>query len=135
MSYKVNETILEKWENEKFYKKDIRLVMKEIMKYFGLERLRGMKEIELIGKKIDGGFLICEISYFKNDYRKNRDYGYDINLFDDDGNLVYDESDGEIVSKDKIKTYVNNFDYVFSYDDENKKLTENLRKKLFYPYI
>jgi len=131
MSYKIDSDILEKMENGKFYKKDMRTILKGITKSFGLKRMKGLKEIELIGKKLNGGYLVCEISY----YRQGKDYGYEINLFDDDGNLVYDESDGEISSKDKIKLYVNNFDYVFTYENENKELVENLRKKLFYPYI
>ena len=133
--YKISNEILEKMKNGKFYKKDMRFIIKEISKFFGLKRLRGLKEIELIGKIIDGGILIYEIIRSAHSMPGViKDYGYDIYLFNTNGVLVYDESDGEITKVGKIKTYVNYFDKVINYNNKNNDL-EKIKKKLFYPYM
>ncbi len=124
--YKINDEILEKMSNGKFLKKDMRLIIKDCMKSFGLKKIKGMKEIDVLGKvNVDDSIIIMEISKFENDF------DYWILLFDNQGNLIYDESDGEIKKEKSIYRY---FDYINSiYLKDNE--FENIRLRLFYPYM
>ena len=128
MVYNISNEILEKMCNGKFLKKDMRLIVKEYMKYLGLKKIRGMKEIEIMGKIIDDGILIYEISVFENEY------SYWILMFNNDGQLVYDESDGEIKNKNKVYEYYKHIDCLLDYENENKRI-EKIRMDLFYPNL
>ena len=127
MDYKISDDILEKMSNDKFLKKDMRLIVKDVMKSFGLKHIRGSKEIQILGKQnSDKSIIICEISIFDNLY------GYWILGFDDKGNLIYDESDGEIRNQNKIENYYNRIDSV---NDLKNDMYENIRISIFYPNL
>ena len=123
--YKISDEILEKFSNNKFLKKDMKLVIKETMKSFGMKKIRGSKQVDVIGKIIDGGYIIYEIGLFDGLF------GYWILLFDDKGNIIYDEADGEIKNKNKLYSYYNNINSI----DVKDGSIENIRLKLFYPYM
>ena len=87
--------ILNHFKSGKFLKKDMRKVFKEICNHFGLN-IRGYKEVELLGKvNQDGSIVFCHIGQWTEE-KENNTFDYDLNVFDQDGNLVYDESNGEL---------------------------------------
>ena len=94
--YQIQDTsILENFKNGKFLKKDMRKVFKEICQNFGLN-IRGYKEIELLGKvNQDGSIVFCHIGQWTEE-EENNTFDYDLNVFDENGMLTYDESDGEL---------------------------------------
>ena len=95
MAYQITDKkVLENWRNEKFLKKDMRKIKKEIYKNFGLTP-RGYKEIDIMARKTDNAYFLCNIGQWPEE-RKENTYDYDIYIFDVNGKLIYDEANGEL---------------------------------------
>ena len=95
MTYQITDKkILENWLMEKFLKKDMRKIKKEIYKDFGLTP-RGYKEIDIMARKTDDTYFLCNIGQWPEEREANT-YDYDIYIFDKNGKLIYDEADGEL---------------------------------------
>ena len=93
MAYQITDKkVLENWRNEKFLKKDMRKIKKEIYKNFGLTP-RGYKEIDIMARKTDNAYFLCNIGQWPEE-RKENTYDYDIYIFDVNGKLIYDEANG-----------------------------------------
>lgn len=93
MVYQITDKkILENWLMEKFLKKDMRKIKKEIYKDFGLTP-RGYKEIDIMARKTDDTYFLCNIGQWPEEANT---YDYDIYIFDKNGKLIYDEADGEL---------------------------------------
>lgn len=88
-----NEQILNNFKQGKFLKKDMRAIFKDICNTFG-HNVRGYKEIDLLGKvNHDGSIVFCHIGQWTEE-KVNNTFDYDLHIFDSNGNLIYDESDG-----------------------------------------
>lgn len=95
MVYQItDEKILKNWRNEKFLKKDMRKVKKEIYKNFELTP-RGYKEIDIMARKTDDAYFLCNIGQWPEEKEQNK-YDYDIYIFNKNGKLIYDEANGEL---------------------------------------
>ena len=101
--YKIqDQKILKNFKDGKFLKKDMRKVFKEICNTFGCNT-RGYKEVDLLGKvNQDGSIVFCHIGQWSEE-KENNTFDYDLNVFDQNGTLVYDEADGEL---SKYKCYI-----------------------------
>lgn len=98
--FKIDDEIMNKFNNGKFLKKDLRKVFKDICNHFGCN-IRGYKEIDLLAKNVDGGIIFCHIGQWTEEKEANT-FDYDLNIFNSNGELIYDESDGELA---KSKCY------------------------------
>ena len=93
--------ILENFNKGKFLKKDLRKVFKEMCKAFGCNT-RGYKEIDLLAKKnADESITFVHIGQWTEE-KVNNTFDYDLMIFDAQGHLTYDESNGELK---KFKCY------------------------------
>lgn len=105
--------VLNNIQNGKIYKKDLRSTCKKIWKEFGCNT-RGYKEIDIMGKKNDdGSIVICHVGQWPEEREQNT-FDYDILVFNQNGELTYDEANGELPKYkcyepfhniNKIKTY------------------------------
>ena len=74
------------------FKKDIRSIFK---KYWEGLNTRGYKEIDLLSKEVNGMLVLCHIGQWTEEKVKNT-FDYDIIILDEEKNVVYDESNGEL---------------------------------------
>ena len=110
-NYKINNEVLKKMKKGKFYKKDMKQIIKDVIKLWGLSgNVRGTKILDVIGKiNQDGSIVIMEISEFENKY------GFFLLIFNEEGINIYDCGDGEITKKGLIYKY---FDVIDSMNNE-----------------
>ena len=108
----------------------MRKIIKQIQKEWNLNT-RGYKEIEIKGKQNeDGSIVIYEIGQWSEEKEANT-FDYGIFIFNSQGELIYDECDGEIKGINKIHQY---YEYINSIDIKDGAIDE-IRKKLFYSYL
>ena len=102
--FKIEDTeIVQRFNDGKFLKKDLRKVFKDSNNHFGLNT-RGYHEIDLLAKKVDGGVVFCHIGQWAEEKAKNT-FDFDLMCFNSNGELTYDGSNGELPKYECYKVF------------------------------
>ena len=76
-------------------KEQVRMALKSFREFYSDCNTRGMAVIDILTATSGSNTLVFEIEQWSEEKVENT-YDYDLTIVDGDGNIVYDESDGEL---------------------------------------